>query len=168
MLWSKYTQMEKGMFVKILLAIYIFIFIFTVGLIVATHTMPSPALAVFRMPGYLKGVGPSLGLSWPLSLHIYHVFLLLFFSVILLNGISLRRLHVPKWRSICRVSSFLGLFLMWSVFLFFMLPLISNSNFDAINLKTSLIYSLLAFACFNINLLTFVVVQKERKEALRP
>ena len=156
------------MITKILQVLYVFIFIFAIGLITATHTIPQPALAVFRMPAYLRGVGPSLGLSWPLSLHIYHVFLLLFFTVMLLNGIGLRRLNSPKWCSICRVSSFLGLFLMWSVFLFFMLPLILNNNFDPINLRTSFIYSLLAFAVFIVNLLTFVAVQKEGKEASRP
>lgn len=159
--------MNNDVIAKILQGLYVFIFICAISIITATHTIPQPALAVFRMPGYLRGIGPSLGLSYPLSLHIYHVFLLLFFTVILLNGIGLRRLHVPKWRSICRVSSFLGLLLMWSVFLFFMLPLILNNNFDPINLRTSFIYSLLAFGVFIVNLSTFVAVYKEGKQAAR-
>lgn len=155
------------MIAKILLAIYIFIFIFTVGLIVATHTMPSPALAVFRIPQNLREVGPYLGLSWPTSLRIYHVFLFFFFTVVLLNAIGLYKINNPKWQSVCRISSFFGLLLTWSVSLFFILPLTLDSNFQATNLKTSFIYSLIAFALFIVNLLTFVVVQKEWKKAAR-
>jgi len=124
------------------------------------HLIPAPALAVFRIPTNLREVGPSLGLSWPMSLHVYQIFLLLFLTILLLNGIGLRRLHIPKWRSICLGSSFLGLLLTWSIFLFFMLPFILKSNFDLRNLQTSLIYAFLALAFFIVDLLTFFIAQK--------
>ena len=152
---------------KILQIIYLAIFVSSIAFITVMHITPSPTLAVFRIPTELREVGPSLGLSWPTSLNVYHIFLLLFFTVVLLNGIGLHRLRIQKWRSILTISSFLGLLLMWSVFLFFMLPLILDENFDSINLKTSFIYSLLAFAFFIVNLLTFVVAQKEGKETYR-
>src|SRR3989344_1387544 len=126
---------------KILQAIYVFIFIFAIGLIVAMHTVPAPALALFRVPTNLREVGPSLGLSC---------------------------LNIPKWRSVCKISSFLGLFLTWSVLLFFMLPLLVNSNINAVHLKTSFIYSLFAFVFLNVNLLTFAVAQKEGKQTFGP
>ncbi len=160
--------MKKRVIAKILLGVYIFVFIFAIGLIVTMHIMPSPVLAVLRIPQNLREVGPMLGLSWPTSLRIYQVFLLFFFTVVLLNGVGLCKINNPRWQSICRISSFLGLLLMWSVFLFFMLPLTLDSNFQATNLKTSFVYSLIAFALFIVNLLTFVVVQKEGKEAFRP
>lgn len=158
--------MENGYKVniaRVLQGIYLTIFVFAITLITAMHLIPAPAFAVFRIPTGLREVGPTLGLVWPTSLEIYHVFLLLFFIVLILNGISLYRLHIPKWRSVCKISSFFGLLLAWSIFLFFMLPLILQSNLQTKNLETSLIYSLLSFAFFIVDLLTFAVAQEKRK-----
>lgn len=154
--------MHNKAIVKILQALYILVFIFSISLIIATHIVPPPALAVFRIPTNLREVGPQLGLVWPTSLEVYHVFLLLFFLVTVLNGIGVFRLYVPKWISICRISSFFGLFLAWSTFLFFLLPLILKINLDSKNLQTSIIYSLLSFGFFIVNLLTFAVAQEKR------
>lgn len=148
--------------IKTLQIIYVFIFILSISLITTMHAMPQPVLAVFRIPTNLREVGPQLGLVWPTSLEVYHVFLLLFFTVLVLNGIGLYRLYIPKWISICRISSFFGLFLAWSIFLFFLLPLILEINLDTKNLQTSIIYSLLSFGFFIVNLLTFAVVQEKR------
>ena len=145
---------------KILQALYVFIFIFAIGLIITLHVVPAPALALFRVPTNLREVGPFLGLSWPTSLEVYHVFLILFFTVIILNGIGLHRLKIPKWRSICKISSFLGLFLMWSVIMFFTFPLLINADLSAIHLKTSLIYTFFAFTFFVINLFTYFAAEK--------
>jgi len=145
---------------KILQGIYILVFIFAIGLITTTHIVPAPALALFRVPTNLREVGPSLGLTWPTSLEVYHVFLILFFTVIILNGIGLHRLKIAKWRSVCKISSFLGLFLMWSVIMFFMFPLLVTADLNAIHLKTSLIYTFFAFVFFIINLLTFFAAEK--------
>jgi hypothetical protein len=150
---------------KILQTLYGFIFIFAIGLIVAMHVVPPPALALFRVPTNLREVGPSLGLSWPTSLEVYHIFLILFFTVIILNGIGLHHLSIPKWRSVCKISSFLGLFLMWSVIMFFLYPLLVTANINTVHLKTSLIYSIFAFVFFIVSLLTFAVAQKEGKQA---
>lgn len=150
---------------RILQALYVFIFIFSIGLIYAMHVVPPPALALFRVPTNLREVGPSIGLSWPTSLEVYHIFLILFFVVVILNGIGLHRLKVARWRSICKISSFLGLFLMWSVIMFFLYPLLVTANISVVHLKTSLIYSIFAFMFFNVSLLTFAVAQKEGKQA---
>lgn len=145
---------------KILQGAYVFIFIFAIGLIYAMHTVPAPALALFRVPTNLREVGPFIGLTWPTSLEVYHIFLILFFTVIILNGIGLNRLKIAKWRSICKISSFLGLFLMWSVLMFFMFPLLVTADLSAIHLKTSLIYTFFAFLFFIINLLTYFAAEK--------
>lgn len=154
------TRFARNNIIKILEVAYLIIFILSIALITAMHTVPAPALAVFRIPTQIRDVGPMLGLTWPTSLEVYHAFLLLFFVVIIANGIGLYRLRIEKWRSICRVSSFLGLFLTWSVFLFFMFPLTLNSNFDVENLQTSLIYSLFAFVFLIVDILTFAVSHK--------
>lgn len=145
---------------KILQGIYVFIFIFAIGLIIALHVIPAPALALFRVPTNLREIGPYLGLTWPTSLEVYHIFLILFFIVIILNGIGLHRLKIARWRSICKISSFLGLFLVWSVLMFFMFPLLVTADISAIHLKTSLIYTFFAFVFFIINLLTFFAAEK--------
>jgi len=157
--------MKKRVIAKILLAIYVFVFIFAAGLIITMHATPSPVLAVLRIPQNLREVGPQLGMSWPTSLRIYQFFLVFFFTVVLLNGIGLSKINNQRWRSICKISSFFGLLLMWSVSLFFILPLTLDGNFYVTNLKTSLVYSLIAFALFIVNLLTFTVVQEEGKKA---
>lgn len=128
------------------------------------HVVPAPALALFRVPTNLREVGPFIGLSWPTSLDVYHIFLMLFFTVIILNGIGLYRLNIDKWRSVCKISSFLGLFLMWSVIMFFLFPLLVTADINALHLKTSLVYSLFAFVFFIVSLLTFTVAQKEGKQ----
>ena len=155
--------MERLRIIKILQFIYLGIFIFSIALIIIMHTIPAPALAVFRIPTNLREVGPTLGLVWPTSLEVYHVFLLLFFTVLVLNGIGLYRLRIPKWRSICKISSFFGLLLAWSIFMFFMLPLMLENNLDTKNLKTSLIYLLLSFTFFIVDLLTFALAEEKRK-----
>jgi len=127
------------------------------------HTIPAPAFAVFRIPTQLREVGPVLGLTWPTSLEVYHAFLLLFFSVIILNGIGLYRLHINRWRSVCRISSFLGMFLIWSVFLFFIFSLTLNGSFNTRNLQTFLIYSLFAFVFLIVDLLTFAITYRHEQ-----
>lgn len=155
--------MKNKTMVKILQALYIIVFIFPISLITTMHIVPAPALAVLRMPTGLREIGQSLGLSWPTSLDVYHVFLILFFTVILLNGIAVYRLHIPMWRSICTVSSFLGMLLAWSIFLFFIFPFTLEGNFSAKNLQTFFVYSILAIVFFVIDLLTFTVAQEKRK-----
>lgn len=155
--------MEKLGIIKILQFIYLGIFILSIALTTLMHLVPAPALAMFRIPTNLREIGPHVGLVWPTSLEIYHIFLLLFFIVLILNGIGLYRLHIAKWRSVCRISSFFGLFLIWSIFIFFMMPLILQSNLQTKNLQTSFIYSLFAFAFFIVDLLTFAVVEKKWK-----
>lgn len=145
---------------KILQGIYVFIFIFAIGLIYVMHTVPPPALAFLRVPTNLREVGPYLGLTWPTSLEVYHIFLILFFTVIILNGIGLNRLKIAKWRSICKISSFLGLFLMWSVIMFFIFPLLVTADLSTMHLKTSLIYTFFAFFFFIINLFTYFAAEK--------
>jgi len=145
--------------IKILEIAYLIIFIFSIALIVAMHILPVPALAVFRIPTQLREVGPTLGLTWTTALDVYHLFLILFFAVIILNGISLYRLRIKRWQSVCRISSFLGLFLIWSALLFFIFPLTLNGDFETKHIQTSLIYSIFVFVFLIVDLLTFAVSQ---------
>ena len=153
---------------KVLQVIYLVIFLTSAGLMVVMHIIPDPALAVFRIPKELREVCPSLALGWPKSLEVYHVFLLSFFAVIILNGIGLYRIHIPKWRSICKTSSFFGLVLIGLIFIFFELPFGLRNNCDSNHLQTAFIYSSFLFGFFIIDLLTFFVAQKEVKYPLRP
>ena len=154
-------NMEGKPFVKSLLAIYGLVFIFAVGLMVAMHATPPPALAVFRIPQNLREACPSLAFGWPKSLEVYHVFLLSLFAVIILNAVSLYRLHIPKWRSICQSSSFLGLIIVFLIFLFFKLPFGLKSSCDSTGLQTALIYSSFLFGFFILDLLTLAVSRKK-------
>lgn len=154
--------MEKLGIIKILQFIYLGIFIVLLALITIMHTVPEPALAVFRIPKRLREACPSLGLGWPKSLEVYHVFLLSLFAIIILNGVCLYRLYIRKWRSICLISSVLGLLLIPSIFLIFKLPFGLKNSCDPNYLQTSLIYSSFLFVFFLVNFLTFVAVRKAK------
>lgn len=152
--------MKNKTMVKILQALYIIAFIFSVSLIIIMHAAPEPALAVFRIPKQLREACPSLAFGWPRSLEIYHLFLLSFFVITILNATGLFRLHISKMRSICLVSSFLGLLLIPSIFLVFELPFGLKNNCDPDHIQTPIIYSSFLFTFFIVNFLTLLVARK--------
>src|SRR3989344_2102277 len=156
-----------NLYVTILQAVYVGLFIafllnaFTVDILFAP-----PALAILRVPSNLREIGLLLNAPWTQSLRIYHILLLTTFTLGSLNLIGLSRLESQIWRSICKISSFFGLLILWAVFMFFMLPfLIQGADYNPVYLKTSLIYAAVTFVLFVVDLSTFAVAEEYKAES---
>ncbi len=155
------------LYVTILQVVYVGLFIasllnaFTVDVLFAP-----PALAILRIPTNLRQIGLLLNAPWTQSLQIYHIFLLIVFTLGSLNLIGLSRLESPTWRSICKISSFFGLLILWAGFIFFMLPfLIQGVDYNPIYLRTSLIYAAVTFILFIVDLSTFAAAEEYKAKS---
>ncbi len=144
-------------YVTILQAVYIGLFIvFLLNAFTVDVLFAPPALAILRVPSNLREIGLLVNAPWTQSLRLYHIFLLVIFTFGSLNLIGLSRLESRVWKSICKISSFFGLLILWTGFMFFMLPfLIQGGDHNPVYLKTSLIYAAVTFILFSVDLATF-------------
>lgn len=156
------SKNNVGLYVKVLQGVYIFLFIaalmnaFTVDILVAP-----PALALLRVPSNLRAIGEVLNAPWTQSLRVYHIFLLVVAVLASLNLLGLSRLNNPIWRTTCKISSFFGFFIFWSIFIFFALPFIlTGFKFDPTYLRISLIYASITFGLLLVDIATFAVAEE--------
>lgn len=156
-------------YIKILQGIYVLLFItaflnaFTVDVLVAP-----PALALLRVPSNLRAIGEILNAPWTQSLRIYHIFLLIIAVFASLNLLGLSRLDSQIWRTTCKISSFFGFFILWSIFIFFALPFVlTGINFDPIYLKTSLIYASITLGLLLVDIATFAAAEEFHQGKIR-
>ena len=163
------SKNNVGLYVKVLQGIYVLLFItaflnaFTVDVLVAP-----PALALLRVPSNLRAIGEILSAPWAQNLRVYHIFLLIIAVLASLNLIGLSRLDNPIWRTTCKISSFFGLFIFWTIFIFFALPFIlTGIKFDPIYLKTSLIYASITLGLLLVDIATFAVVEEFHQAKIR-
>ena len=156
-----------NLYVTILQAVYIGLFIvFLLNAFTVDVLFAPPALAILRVPSNLREIGLLLNAPWTQSLRIYHIFLLIAFTLGSLNLIGLSRLESRIWRSICKISSFFGLLILWAGFIFFMLPfLIQGTDYNSVYLRTSLIYATVTFILFVVDLSTFAIAEEYRSES---
>ncbi len=156
-----------NLYVTILQAVYIGLFIaFLLNAFTVDVLFAPPALAILRVPSNLREIGLLLNAPWTQSLKIYHIFLLIALVLGSLNLIGLSRLESKIWRSICKISSFFGLLILWAGLMFFMLPfLIQEENYNSVYLRTSLIYAAVTFILFLVDLATFAVAEEYKTES---
>lgn len=150
---------RTSLYITILQITYVLLFFifllsaFTVDILVAP-----PAAALLRVPSNLRAIGFFLNAPWTQSLRIYHLFLLIITVLGALNLIALSNLGNSFWRTVCKISSFFSLFIIWSIFLFFTLPFIlSGIAFDPTYLKTAFIYASVSFIVLIVDIATFAV-----------
>ena len=155
-----------NLYVTLLQATYIGLFIiFVLNAFTVDVLFAPPALAILRVPSNLREIGLLRNAPWTQSLRIYHIFLLIAFTLGSLNLIGLSRLESRIWRSICKISSFFGLLILWAGFIFFMLPfLIQGVDYSPVYLRTSLIYAAVTFILLVVDLSTFAVAEEYRAE----
>jgi len=153
-------------YVKILQGVYVVLFIsglinaFTVDILVAP-----PALAILRVPSNLRAIGEILNAPWAQNLRVYHMFLMTVAILASLNLLGLSRIENQIWRSICKISSFFGFFVFWSIFMFFALPFIlTGIKFDPIYLRISLIYASITFGLLLVDIATFALAVEYKKD----
>ncbi|MBI2031203.1 MAG: hypothetical protein HYT08_01175 [Candidatus Levybacteria bacterium] len=158
-----------GTYVKILQGVYVFLFVlalvnaFTVDILVAP-----PALAILRVPSNLRAIGEILNAPWTQSLRIYHIFLMIIAVLASLNLLGLSRIENPIWRSICKISSFFGFFIFWSIFIFFALPFIlTGIKFDPTYLRISVIYASITFGLLLVDIATFALAVEYHRGKIR-
>ncbi len=155
------SEDKLNLYVTALQIIYIIlVFTFLLNAFVVDVIVAPPALALLRVPSNIRAIGYLLNAPWTQSLKVYHIFLLIIAVLVLLNLVSLSRLENKTWRSICRISSFLGLFIVWSILLFFTLPfLLTGITFNPVYLKTSLVYVSVSFILLIVDIATFAVAE---------
>ena len=156
-----------NLYITALQAVYIGLFIVSLlNAFTVDFLFSPPALAILRVPSNLREIGLLLNAPWTQSLRIYHIFLLIAFTLGSLNLIGLSRLESAAWRSICKISSFFGLLILWAGCILFMLPfLIQEADYNPVYLRTSLIYAAVTFILFVVDLATFAVAEEYKAES---
>ena len=156
-----------NLYVTILQAVYIGLFVaFLLNAFTVDVLFAPPALAILRVPSNLREIGQLLNVPWTQSLKIYHIFLLIISVFASLNLIGLSKLESRIWRSICKISSFFCLLILWATLLFFFLPfIIQGVDYNPAYLRTSLIYAGVIFILFVVDLATFAIAEEYRNRA---
>jgi len=148
---------KKPLTVKILQWIYLLVFIFVVGAIIVLHNVPNEMLVTLRVPRFLREIDPFLGYAWPSSLLVYQVTLLFSLFLILVDSLGLFFYQARLWRIFSDLSSFLGLFVAWTIILFFVFSLTFSNVLKDDNIQTAMIFLALSLFLFILDLVTFAV-----------
>lgn len=131
--------------------LYLLIFIITAILVLPPHLFPTPYLMFLRFPTHLESMGSFLSVSWPVTFEIYHWGLVVLTLIVSLNALGLT---FSKARSIAKVSSLLGLFIIAFIFLFFLFP------FMKVSISTAIIYCIYFLFLLIVDLLTFFALTR--------
>ena len=133
---------------KFLCLLYFALFI-TIGIPVAlTHAFSPPSFDALRIPAYLR----DLRFPWPLSFDIYHLIIV---TLSLIGSINILGItFYPRWKSIAKISSFFGSFLLLSILVFFASSLTMRAN-----IQTALIYGSYVLFFLIVDLLTFLALR---------
>ncbi len=145
---------QKLVQLKLLKLYYLFILILTIILVVPPHLFSPPLFMPLRFPHYLESMTPIVGISWPFSFEIYHWILVALTITVSINVLGVT---FSKARSIAKVSSFLGLFLIIAILLFLLF------YFMKVSASTAIIYCIYFIFLLIADLLTFFVLTKKTK-----
>lgn len=149
--------MYQTTILKRLRMLHVFIlFLTTIVFILPSHLFPQPYFMYSRFPYYLEMMGPFLGISWPLSFKIYHAILL---SLAIIATLNMLGLTYTNWKRAATVSSFLGVFLISFMVIFYLF------FFIKVDLSTALTYGAYSVFLWIVNLLTLysLTIYKQRK-----
>jgi len=160
------TGFKKPLAVKILQWIYLLIFIFVVGMIIVLHNVPNEMLVTLRVPQFLREIDPFLGYTWPSSLLVYQATLLFSLFLILVDSLGLFFYNALFWRIFSDLSSFLGLFVAWTIILFFVFSLTFSNVLEDDNIQTAIIFLVLSLFLFILDLVTFAVDEQSLSRRL--
>ena len=124
------------------------------GIIVLLHVAPKPFLDIIRIPTFIRAAKPFLGFPYDLPLLIYQVTLLSFLAISLVAGVSLFFISSALMKIISAFASLIGFVLMGIVSFYFLYSLVMIGVASALT-TTVLIYLLLCFSLFILDLFTF-------------
>lgn len=148
---------QKPAIVKILQLLHFLVFLTLITFIILMHNLPANTFQILRIPTFLQQIDPFLVFSYPSSLFIYQITLILFLAIAFINSLGLFFYSARFWRLVSDLSSFLGLFVVWSVVLFFILSLSFEFFTTSENVQTAFVYVIIAFFLFILDLITFFV-----------
>ena len=148
------SVMNTLLAVKILRWVYLGIFLIGFFTIVLLHAVPKPFLDIIRMPTFIRAAEPYLGFSYDPSLLFYQIILLSFFLIVLIDAVSLFFLSSNLIKKISSTFSFVGVILIGLVITYFLYSLLIIGA-DSILTKTILIYLVVSFSLFTLDLYTF-------------
>ncbi|MEK7186664.1 MAG: hypothetical protein AAB675_04895 [Patescibacteria group bacterium] len=120
-----------------------------------------PAFAILRVPSNIREIGEIINAPWTQNIRLYHLMLLMATVLGSINLLGLSSLHSRIWRTALRLSSFFGLFILWSGIMFFLLPFLLEGNYNTTYMQTSLIYSGVILVLLLVDLATFAVAVRE-------
>jgi len=147
----------------ILQGVYVFLFFaFLLNAFTVDVLFAPPALAILRVPTNIREIGEIINAPWTQSIRLYHVLLLITAVVGSLNLLGLSSLDSKLWRKALRLSSFLGILMLWSGFIFFLLPFLIVGRYSSVFIQTSMIYAIVTFIIFLVDLATFAVAVDTR------
>ena|SRR3989344_6330661 len=154
---------EKPKSIKILQWVYLFILVFAVLSVYVLHNTDTSFLHFLRLPLFFKDSQESLGVSYVSSLTVYHftfAYFILIFGVDIVSFFNysnefLRRLSL--WTTVFGFAIF-GLML-----LYFLYSLVFLWSKDASSAFSALIFFLLALFLFLLDLITYLVEERETK-----
>lgn len=148
---------QKPAIVKVLQWINLIVFLTSVTLVIAMHNLSESTLQTIRVPTFLQQIDQFLDYAWPASLHVYQVVLVIFLLIIFVNSLGLILYTSVIWRTISDLLSFLGLFLVWTAGVFFVLALSLGMFTSSENVQTALIFLIVSVLLFLLDLVTFFV-----------
>ena len=148
---------QKPRIVYVLQIIHFATFVLAVTIIFLLHIFTQNFLDFLRMPAYVKAIDPWAASDWPGSVHFYHVVLLFFVTLTLINALGLFFYSSRLWRIISDISSFLGFFIIWPASLFFIYTLASSGPLSGEVIKSALFFFTVTFSLFVLDLVTWYV-----------
>lgn len=147
---------QKNKILEQLKISYLLVFVLGALIIAPTHVFPPPTFMYARFPHYLEIMGSFLGVSWPMTFEIYHYVL---YALAIIGSLNILGIIFPKFKKAALASSFIGLFLISLMVLFFFFV------FLEVNASTAITYGFYSVVLLTVNLLTFKALITERKEA---
>lgn len=143
--------------VKILQWIHFLLFLLITVTIILLHIYTDNFLDFLRFPEYVKAVDFFASPNWPEGFHFYHVILLSILLLTLINGFGLIFYENKVWRITTDLASFLNILFMWPISLFFLFTLASSEYLTAQNIQSSLIFFVITFIVFVLDLVTWYI-----------
>lgn len=149
-------------YVFILQGFYMVIFFtFLLSAFTADILFAPPAFAILRVPTNIREIGEVINAPWAQNIRLYHFALLIGAIVGSINLLGLSSLKSKMWRSSLRISSFLGVLILWSGLMFFLLPFLLEGSYSAIYLQSSIIYASVIFVLLLVDLATFAIATRD-------
>ena len=155
--------LSRGYLPDLLRAGYLAVIAVTLALTGLMHVFAPPKLDYIRVPLYMGEAGALFGWSQDGAFRIYHGILVGLSLIAFINYSGLSYGHLPRVRTIARVSSFVGIFAFTGVLIVFAAGLVSDAMAGVAPTawRSSAILAPYAFVLVVLDVLSFAVFFSE-------